>query len=140
MRIEIKESTTIFKGGLLTLKRDKIAVPGGREADREYVVFGRSVLVIPALDQDKLVLVNQYRHPTGDFLLELPAGKVDEGESPESAAARELLEETGFRPEKLTRFGEFYLAPGYSTELMTGFLAEGLVRADGNPDPDEILS
>lgn len=140
MRIEVTESATIFSGGLLTLKKDRIALPGGREADREYVVFGRSVLIVPVLDDDKVVLVNQYRHPAGGFLLELPAGKVEDDEAPEQAAVRELLEETGYRAGNLVKFGEFYLAPGYSTELMSGFLATGLVPGEKDPDPDEILS
>ncbi|MEO0248871.1 MAG: NUDIX hydrolase, partial [candidate division WOR-3 bacterium] len=117
MRIELKESATIFTGGLLTLKKDRIALPGGREADREYVIFGRSVLLVPITDDQRVVLVNQYRHPTGGFILELPAGKVEDCEAPETAAARELLEETGYRAGELVKFGEFYLAPGYSNEL-----------------------
>ncbi|MGB9589670.1 MAG: NUDIX hydrolase, partial [Candidatus Hydrothermia bacterium] len=140
MIIEVRNSTTVFRGGLLTLKLDRIAVPDGREADREYVVFGRSVVMVPVTDEDRVVLVNQYRHPTRDFLLELPAGKVEENEDPEQAAARELVEETGFRAKELVRFGEFFLAPGYSTELMTGFVATGLVPGEKEPDPDEILS
>jgi ADP-ribose pyrophosphatase len=138
--IELKDSKTIFAGGLLTLKLDRIVLPGAREADREYVVFGRSVLLLPIARDDRVVLVSQYRHPAGDYLLELPAGKVDEGESPEEAAARELAEETGYRAERLVRFGEFFLAPGYSTELMTAFVATGLVPGEKSPDPDEILS
>ncbi len=140
MRVEVKESRVIFTGGLLTLKLDRITIPGGREAEREYVVFGRSVLVVPITDDERVVLVNQYRHPTGGFILELPAGKVEEQEAPESAAARELIEETGYRAGNLLKFGEFYLAPGYSTELMTGFLATGLIPGEKEPDPDEILS
>jgi ADP-ribose pyrophosphatase len=140
MRIEVKESRTIFTGGLLTLKLDKIVLPGAREAEREYVVFGRSVVMVPVTDEGRVVLVNQYRHPTGGFILELPAGKVEEGESPTEAAIRELTEETGFRAGNLAQFGEFYLAPGYSTELMTGFVATGLVPGEKRPDPDEILS
>ena len=124
----------------MTLKLDRIAIPGGREANREYVVFGRSVLVVPVTGDNRVVLVNQYRHPTGRFILELPAGKVEEGESPTEAAIRELAEETGFRAGNLLKFGEFFLAPGYSTELMTGFVATGLVPGEKEPDPDEILS
>jgi len=140
MRVEVKESRTIFTGGLLTLKLDRIVLPGAREAEREYVVFGRSVLVVPVTGDSRVVLVNQYRHPTGRFILELPAGKVEECESPTEAAARELAEETGFRAGNLLKFGEFFLAPGYSTELMTGFVATGLVPGEKEPDPDEILS
>lgn len=140
MKIELKESRTIFTGGLLTLKKDRIALPDGREAEREYVIFGGSVLMVPVTDDDRVVLVNQYRHPVRDFILELPAGKIEEGEAPERAALRELLEETGYIAGNFVKFGEFYLAPGYSTELMTGFLATGLVPGEREPDPDEILS
>lgn len=140
MKIEVKESRTIFTGGLLTLKLDRIVFSEAREAEREYVVFGRSVLMVPITSDGRVVLVSQYRHPTGEFILELPAGKVEEGEAPDRAALRELLEETGYRAENLVQFGEFYLAPGYSTELMTGFVATGLVPGEKQPDPDEILS
>ena len=136
----MKKSETIYEGGLFDLKLDRILLPNGHETNREYVDFGQSVLIVPEDPGGRVVLVSQYRHPTREVLLELPAGKVEPGEEPRDAAVRELEEETGFRAREIIRFGEFYLSPGYSSELMSGFHATGIEPGMKNPDPDEILS
>ena len=87
-----------------------------------------------------MLLVRQYRHATGGDLLELPAGTLEENENPEVCAAREIREETGMAAREFTKLGEFYLAPGYSTELMVVFLARGLSHDPLEADADEFLS
>jgi len=98
------------------------------------------VVIIPIDENGKMLLVRQYRHATGGDLLELPAGTLDEDEDPEVCAAREIREETGKAAEKLTKLGEFYLAPGYSTEFMVVYLATGLSDNPLDADDDEFLS
>ncbi len=115
---------------------DSVATADGRQARRE-VVFHRGSVGILALDGDDLLLVRQYRYPTGEFLLEIPAGRLEEGEDPRDCARRELEEETGFSPVSLKKVWEFWLTPGYSSEKMTLFLASSVIRASPCGDPDE---
>ena len=128
------KSEVKFTGKILTLRVDQTEV-----GEREWIAFGtgRSVSVVPVLPDGSVVLVRQYRHPIGGELLEIPAGKVDPGEEPLEAAKRELLEETGYRAASWTHLARFYIAPGYSNELMDLFLAEGLEKA-GEFDAREI--
>jgi ADP-ribose pyrophosphatase len=116
----------VFKGRLLTLRIDTVLTADGRESTREIIEHGDCIGVI-ALDADSnVLLVNQYRTPVGKNLLEIPAGGIDKGEDAEAAVIREMQEETGFKPGKVTRLGGFYLSPGFSTEYMHIYLAEDL--------------
>jgi len=115
---------------------DSVMTADGRQARRE-VVFHRGSVGILALDGEDILLVRQYRYPTGEFLLEIPAGKLEEGEDPIECARRELEEETGYSPVSLKKVWEFWLTPGYSSEKMTLFLASSVVRGNPGGDPDE---
>ena len=130
----------IYAGKLLTLRRDRVRLENGREADREVVVHPGAVAIVPLLPGDRVVLVRQYRHAAGRALLEIPAGTRDQpGESIEETAARELEEETGYRAERLIPLTSFFTAPGFCTEWIAVFLATGLTRgAQGLMDDEAI--
>lgn len=111
---------------MITVSQDIIRSPDGRNKVWDVVEYPEAVAVVTVNNEGKLLLVRQYRHPVGQELLEIPAGGIEPGESPGTAVRRELREETGYRPERVTRLTSFYSAPGYSTELLHLFLAEDL--------------
>ena len=122
--------------GWIGLRVDTLRFASGREGTIDVVEHPGGVTIV-AFDRDeRLLLVRQYRHPAGRELLELPAGTLEPGETPESCAERELQEEAGYRPGRLERLGGFYLAPGYCTEYQHVFLASGLVanRLEGDEE------
>jgi ADP-ribose pyrophosphatase len=124
--------------GWLSVRVDRLRFPSGRESTSEVVEHGGGVTVVAFDPEGRLLLVRQYRHPTGRELLELPAGTLDPGESPESCAERELQEETGYRPARLERLGGFYLAPGYCAEYQHVFLASDLIESRLEGDEEAI--
>jgi len=128
---------TLFEGRLLKLRCDLVRLPDGRESVREIVVHPGAVAVVPLRDDGQVVLVRQYRHATEKVLLEVPAGTLNPDEPPEACALRELREETGYTARHLQRLASFYLAPGYSTELIHLFLATELQPTEGKTDEDE---
>ena len=129
----------LHEGRIINLREDTVTLPSGRTAKREIVEHKGAVAIVPVKDDGKIVMVRQYRKPAEEVLLEIPAGGLNEGEDPKDCAARELMEECGLRASTLTPLFECYLAPGYSTELMYGYLAEGLEVVDAQPDEDENL-
>ena len=129
---------TLFEGKVVRLHLDKVRLENGREASREIVEHGGGVAVLALVDGDVL-FVRQYRHPAGQALLELPAGKLEKGEDPAACAARELEEETGYRPSGVRELGRFYPTPGYCTEILYMYVAGGLVPTAQNLDPGEFL-
>ena len=133
------ESKRIFEGRLVNLRVDTVELPSGRTTTREVVEHKGAVAIVPMLDHEKIVLVRQFRQPAGAVLLEIPAGTLDEGEDPAGCARRELVEETGYFPGKLTEMFHSYLAPGYSTEMLHTFLAEDLRQVGQNNDVDEFI-
>lgn len=136
---KLLKSETILKGRAFQVRRDSLLTPDGRETTYEIVEHVGSVVLIPVDADGNLLFVRQYRHAAGAELLELPAGTRDGDEPHEACAARELREETGMASSHMLKVGEFYLAPGYSTERMAVFLATDL-RPDPLPsDPDEFL-
>jgi len=134
------KSEVLMKGRAFAIRRDTLKTPDGRETKFEIIEHSGSVVIIPIDEKGKMLLVRQYRHATGGDLLELPAGTLDENEEPRVCAAREIREETGMAAGVLTKLGEFYLAPGYSTEFMVVFLATGLSPNPLDADDDEFLS
>jgi len=132
-------SERIFDGRMVGLRIDTIEQPDGSRQRREIVEYGVAVVIVPVDADGRLLLVRQYRHAVGAWLLELPAGGMDaEDASPEAAAQRELREETGHRGD-LQRIGGLFLAPGYSQEYQHIFVATGLVEDALQPDEDEDL-
>jgi ADP-ribose pyrophosphatase len=139
MAEEVLSASSIYKGRILELKVFGVKLPNGREAKREIVEHPGAVAVAPLLDGDKVVLVKQFRLAAGDELLEIPAGTLRRGEDPDECAKRELIEETGYEAGELEPLAEFFLAPGYSTELMRLYLARDLKRVGQRPDADECI-
>lgn len=106
---------------------------------RDIVVFGESVGVVPLLEGDRVVLLRQYRAPFEKWIYEIPAGRVEDGESVEEAARRELVEETGYYPGRLVYIKSFYPTPGYSDEVLHLFLGTELVYQGQRPEKGELL-
>ena len=140
MPFEFIRSEPLFQGRAFKIRRDHMKTPDGRETKFDIVEHGGSVILIPVDDQGNLLFVRQYRHAAGMDLLELPAGTRDGDEPFEECAAREIREETGMEAGALKKIGEFYLAPGYSTEFMGVFLATELKHNPLEADDDEFLS
>lgn len=139
MPFEFISSEILLQGRVFKIRRDTLKTPEGREAKYEIVEHGGSVVLVPVDDQGNVLFVRQYRHATGRDLLELPAGTRDGEEPFEECAAREIREETGMQAGTLLKVGEFYLVPGYSTELMAVFLATDLKENPLDGDEDEFL-
>ncbi len=135
------ETTTVFTGKIVTVLVDKAELPNGKIATREVVRHPGGVAVLALSDDNMVTLVRQYRYPIGQELLELPAGKLDlDGESVETAAIRELGEETGLVAEKLTYLGYTLASPGFCDEALHMYLAQGLSQGEVHPDEDEFLN
>ncbi len=139
MSFEFVKSEPLLQGRTFKIRRDTLKTPDGRETRLEIVEHGGSVVIVPIDEQNNFLFVRQYRHAAGVNLLELPAGTRDKNEPFEKCAAREIREETGMEAGKLQKIGEFYLAPGYSTELMAVFLATELRSNPLQADDDEFL-
>lgn len=120
-------SQTIFEGRAVSLKIDTVQMPDGRTTTREIVDHAPCVAIVAIDNDDKILLVKQYRKPANQELLEIPAGGIEPGESPEDAVKRELAEETGYQPNRVIKLGGFYSAPGFCTEYLYLFLATDLV-------------
>lgn len=133
------ESEVLYDGRILRLRRDKVMLSNGATALREVVEHPGAVGII-ATNQDEVILVRQYRYPVGAELLEIPAGKLEPGESPEECARRELREETGLLASQLEHVCSFHTSPGFSNEVLHLFWASGLTHAWPHPDGDEQLS
>lgn len=140
MPFELIKSETLLQGRVFKIRRDYLKTPDGHETRLEIIEHGGSVVIVP-IDQDgNVIFVRQYRHATAQDILELPAGTRDDDEPHDECAAREIREETGMEAGKLEKLGEFYLAPGYSTEFMVVFLATNLKHNPLDPDEDEVLA
>ncbi len=139
MQFELLNSETLYRGRVFTIRRDLLRTPDGRTTKFDIVEHHGSVVILPIDGEGNLLLVRQYRHAAAEDLLELPAGTLEPNEPPEICAQREVREETGMAAKKLEKIGEFYLAPGYSTEFMIVYLATGLHTDPLEPDADEFL-
>jgi ADP-ribose pyrophosphatase len=139
MPFELIKSETLLQGRAFKVRRDYLKTPNGDETKLEIIEHGGSVVVVPIDKDGNLLLVRQYRHAAQQDLLELPAGTRDENEPFEECAAREIREETGMEAGNLQKVGNFYLAPGYSTEFMAVFLATELKHNPLQADFDEFL-
>lgn len=130
---------SVFSGRIIDVRVDTIRLPNGRETTREIVEHDPSICVVPVDDDDNVLLVRQYRKPTESFLLEVPAGGIEEGEDPETATRRELQEEIGHTAAELVELAAFWLAPGWASEYMYAYLATGLTPATLDADEDEFI-
>jgi ADP-ribose pyrophosphatase len=139
----IKKETTIkeevvYSGKIISLRRD-IAELDGKEVVRELVLHSGGVCVLALTDKDEVVMVRQFRYPFGEALLEIPAGKLEKGEDPRTAALRELREETGAEPEQFEFLGVIYPTVAYLNEKIHIYLATGLKFTETDFDDDEYI-
>jgi ADP-ribose pyrophosphatase len=132
-------SERVYEGRILNLRVDEIRTPTGVEALREIVENGSAVAIVALDDQQRVVLVRQYRHAVRSLVVEIPAGKLDGDEEPPEGAQRELREETGVRAGRFDRLGSFYPAPAWSTELVYLYLASDLTVGPTQLDADEAI-
>jgi ADP-ribose pyrophosphatase len=132
-------SQSVYQGRAFNVERVLVQLPDGQEKNYDLVAHRDSVTIIPVDAQAQMYFVCQYRLGGDEYLLELPAGVLEPGEDPVEGARREVREETGMSAGKLLNIGEMYLAPGYSTELMTVFLATDLRHEPLAADADEFL-
>ena len=131
------DSERVFKGKVFSIDRDRVRMPNGRTVTVDVVRHTRSVVLVPVPEPGKVILVRQYRYAVNAFLWELPAGSVDEGESPEEAARRECHEEIGLIPSTIVRLSAMYPTPGYCDEEMVFFRLSGLEKTDERAAVDE---
>jgi len=149
---ETLSSRTVYDGRAVKLRIDTVRMPSGRETTREIVEHSDCVAIIAVDDKDSdcvaiiavddkdnVLLVNQFRKSVEKELLEIPAGGIDPGETPEDCVRRELREETGFLPRKLERLGGFYSSPGYCTEYLHLYLATDLVSSPLQAEDSESI-
>ena len=132
-------SEEVFSGKLLKVKRDRVRLPDGAEAIREHIDHPGAVVMIAVLENGKLLIERQYRHPLKQVVLELPAGKIDHGEPILDTARRELREETGYKAKTWRHLGTMHPCIGYSNEKIEIFLAHGLSYVGHARDHEEFL-
>lgn len=133
------ETTEIYRGRIIYVHSDRVSLPDGTQGLREIVEHSGGVAILPLGEDGTVYCVRQYRYAVGEHLLELPAGKLEPGETPLACAVRELGEETGFTAEKYTYLGAGYPSPGYCRETIHLYLAEGLRPGPSHTDEGEFL-
>src|ERR1700736_6369326 len=137
---KILRSEIIYKGPVFGVRRDEVLEPGGVRTVREVITHPGSVVVLPVLPDGRVLLIRQYRHATRQYLWELVAGRIDAGENVRQAAARELIEETGYRAQRLRVFPDVFPTPGFLEERMYILLAEKLTPGEAQPEEDEKIT
>ena len=140
----LKASRRVYTGRVISLDVDTVAFPNGTVGELEMVRHPGASAVVPFLDDPagedpRILLIRQYRHASGGYLFEIPAGRLDEGESPEKCAIRELREETGYSAATLEHLSSFFTTPGFTDERIHVFMAIGLEPGDQALESDEIL-
>lgn len=130
-------SEHVLTSKIFSVTRDQVQLPDGRTVMRDVVIHSGAVVVLPVLPDGRVLLVRQWRYAAGTDLWEFPAGTVEPGEDPAECAARELQEEAGYKPGRMTRLGDFFSAPGFCTELLHCYLAEELTASQLEADDDE---
>lgn len=139
LREETVSRETVFQGRLLQVRRDRIRLPDGGDATREFIVHPGAVMVVPILDDGRLVMERQWRYPLECVMLEFPAGKLEAGEPTLQCAQRELLEETGYRASEWALAGVLHNAIAYSSERIEIWFARGLAAGERRLDEGEFL-
>ena len=136
---QVLSSEMIYEGPVFGLRRDEVIEPTGLRTRREVITHPGSVVVLPVLPDGRIVMIQQYRHATRQYLWELVAGRMELGEDPKEAGARELAEETGYRTKKMKIFLEVFPTPGFLEEKMYLILALDVVPGPASPEDDEKI-
>ncbi len=142
-RARVLSSRVVFRGPVFSVTTDQVEEPSGIRARRDVVRHPGSIVVLAVDDrrnQPRVLLERQYRHATGGYTWELPAGSIDPGESELAAAKRELLEETGYRARRWQRALKYFSSPGFLDETMSLYLARGLRPGPAQPEEDEVIT
>lgn len=134
------DSKFVYDGCLLKVYADRVELPNGKESYREIIRHPGAAAVVPMLPDGRIVMVRQYRYPVGDTMLEIPAGKLDPGETPEACVARELAEETGYTSQHIRKLTAIHTAPGFADELIHIYQAQELVASVQHTDDDEFIN
>jgi len=137
--MKLISSVLKYKNDLFSVTQDHVVDPDGFEIHRAIVQHHGSAVMMAVDARKRILLVRQYRVPARDYLWELPAGRLDKGETPLQAAKRELIEETGYRAKHWKKLVMFYPSPGFVAEKMTIFLATGLTEGRATPMEDERI-
>jgi ADP-ribose pyrophosphatase len=143
-KTHVLSSKEVFKGRVFSVFRDEVIEPTGVKNTREIIRHNGSVVIL-AVDEStnpadpEIILERQYRHAAGQFLLELPAGRVEKGESTLAAAKREMIEETGYRANKWSLLTKYFASPGFLGEWMQIYLAQGISQGKAEPEDDEQI-
>jgi ADP-ribose pyrophosphatase len=133
-------SETIYEGRIIDVRVEAVPFPNGKQSKRELIDHPGAVAIIAQTPDDKVLAVRQYRKALGKAIVEIPAGKLEQGEEPELTAVRELEEETGYTCEKLEKVISFYTSPGFANELVHLYVAKGLTKkGEQSADEDEFL-
>jgi len=136
---KILKSRMIYEGKVFGVRQDDVKEPNGVRATRVVITHPGSVVVLPVLNDGRVLMIEQYRHATRQYLWELVAGRIDAGETVKEAAARELKEETGYAAKRFTEFLDVWPTPGFLEERMHILLAEGLTEGQATPEEDEKI-
>jgi ADP-ribose pyrophosphatase len=139
-RLRVLSSTVLCEGRVFTVRHDEIIEPSGLKATRDIVAHPGSVVVIPVLEDGRIVLIRQFRYAAGQYLWELVAGHKEPGEDPAKGAHRELMEETGYTAKRVRKLFDIFPSPGLLGERMDIYLAEGLTKGRAKPEDDEKIS
>ena len=139
MTFRVEAEREIFKGRVIRLVNRDLVLPNGRNTTYSIVEHPGAVAIVPVFENGDVILLKQFRPSIGAEIYEIPAGTLEEGESPLATAKREIVEETGYKARTWEKIAEFYTAPGFCTELMHVFVAKGLSPAHAEGDADEIL-
>jgi ADP-ribose pyrophosphatase len=138
--IERLGETSLYRGRIVDLWLERVRLPNGAACELEIVRHRGAAAAVPVDAEGRVALVRQYRHAVGAWLLEVPAGKLDAGEAPQTCALREVEEETGMRPGRLVPLGWIWTTPGFTNERIWLYAAFDLTASEQTLEPDEALS
>jgi ADP-ribose pyrophosphatase len=130
MNLKLLQRNTVYRGRVFTIVVDDVEYPSGNRSVREVAEHGGGAVVLALFPDERFMMVNQHRYPFNEFILELPAGKLEKGEDPLHCAQRELAEETGYRAEEWRKLTSIFTTPGFCSEVLHIYLATGLSALD----------
>ncbi len=139
MRLRVEREREVYRGRVIRLVVKDLRLPNGRHARFNIIEHPGAVAIVPVFDNGDIMLIRQFRPSIGREIFEIPAGTLEDGESPIQTARREIAEETGHRARRWTRLGAFYTAPGFCTERIHVFAARGLEPVRCTGDADEMI-